>query len=350
MADNSLALTTAKLVQVVPNLMRSQKFLLDRFFPNIVEADTEEIAIDIEVGLRRMSPFVSPLMQGKLVEARGFRTDRFRPAYVKDKRVPDLRRPVRRQMGERIGGGDLTAGEREMINVQYEMEDQVDMIDRRLEWMAAQVLATGTVTVAGEGYPTTLVDFGRDPTLTTALTGSDRWGQTLNAQSRDVNIVGQLTDFQSRVLKGSGATTTDIVFTPGAWKKFLMAEGPQGQIYYPRMGEAGAINIGTNVQRGGVDMGHFGQFNLWLYNDWYIDDNGVQQPMIPDGYIIMSGPDMMGTRAFGMIMDPAFNYQPMAYAPKTWLENDPGQRFMLMQSAPLVIPSRVNAAIAVKVL
>ena len=348
MADNSLALTTAKLVQVVPNLLRSQHFLLDRFFPNIVEADTEEIAIDVEVGLRRMAPFVSPLVQGRLVEARGFRTDRFRPAYVKDKRAPDLRRPIRRSIGERIGG-EITPAEREMINIQYELEDQVDMVDRRLEWMAASALTTGTVTVAGEGYPTTLVDFGRDPSLTFALYGSNQWGQTLNPAGRDLNIVGQLTDFATLVLKGSGASVTDVVFTPKAWKKFLMAEGVQGQIYFPRLGEAGAINNATNVQRGGVSMGVFGQFNLWLYNDWYVDENNVQQPMIPDGYILMSGPDMMGTRVFGLIVDPAFNYQPMAYAPKTWLQDDPGQRIMLMQSAPLVIPSRVNAAVAVKV-
>ena len=71
-------------------------------------------------------------------------------------------------------------------------------------------------------------------------------------------------------------------------------------------------------------MGRWGQFNLWLYNEYYVDDNGYEQPMLPDGYILISGPDMMGTRAFGMIIDPAFNYQPMAYAPKTWLNEDPG--------------------------
>ena len=349
MADNSISLTTAKLVAVVPTLIRGQHFLLDRYFPNIVEADTEEIAIDVEIGLRRMAPFVSPLVQGKLVEARGFRTDRFRPAYVKDKRAPDLRRPVRRQIGERIAGGDYTPAQREIININYELEDQIDMVDRRLEWMAANAMTTGMVTVAGEGYPTTVVDFGRDPSLTFALYGSNQWGQTLNAAGRDVNIVGQLTDFATLMLKGSGAGATDVVFTPKAWKKFLMAEGTQGQIYFPRLGEAEAINNATNVQRGGVRMGAFGQFNLFLYNDWFIDENNVQQPMIPDGYILMSGPDLMGTRAFGLIMDPAFNYQPMAYAPKTWLSEDPGQRLMLMQSAPLVIPTRVNAAVAVKV-
>ena len=67
----TIAYTTAKLVQVVPSLIASQNFLLDRFFGGIVESDTEEVAIDVDVGLRRMSPFVSPLVEGKLVEQGG---------------------------------------------------------------------------------------------------------------------------------------------------------------------------------------------------------------------------------------------------------------------------------------
>lgn len=39
----------------------------------------------------------------------------------------------------------------------------------------------------------------------------------------------------------------------------------------------------------------------------------------------------------------------MAYAPKTWVSEDPAQRFLLMQSSPIIIPSRVNAAMAITV-
>lgn len=196
----TIAYTTAKLVQVVPSLIASQNFLLDRFFGGIVESDTEEVAIDVDVGLRRMSPFVSPLVEGKLVEQKRFVTNKFKPAYIKDKRAPDLRRPVRRSIGERIGG-ELTAGEREMVNLEAEMTDQVDMVNRRLEWMASSALTTGTITIAGEGFPTTLIDFGRSPTLTIALTGANKWGATTNDQGRDTNIVGQIDAFGTRILK-----------------------------------------------------------------------------------------------------------------------------------------------------
>src|SRR5476649_1894446 len=130
---------TNTLIQVVPNLKTAQQFLLDKFFPNIVTSDSEKVSIDIDVGKRRMAPFVSPLVEGKLVEQRRVQTNQFKPAYIKDKRAPDLRKPVRRQIGERIGG-ELTGALREAANLEAEMSDQVDMIDRRLEWMAASAL------------------------------------------------------------------------------------------------------------------------------------------------------------------------------------------------------------------
>jgi hypothetical protein len=57
MSGQMTVFTTATLAQVVPNLKRAQKFLLDKFFPNIVESQTEE-DIDVDIGKRRMAPFV----------------------------------------------------------------------------------------------------------------------------------------------------------------------------------------------------------------------------------------------------------------------------------------------------
>lgn len=345
MAD-SLTYTTAEIVQVVPNLKTSQNFLLDRFFPNVVEYDTEEVAIDIDVGLRRMSPFVSPLVEGKLVEQRKFVTNKYKPPYIKDKRAPDLRKPIRRAIGERIGGGEMTGEERMMVNLEAEMADQVDMVNRRLEWMAASALTTGTVTIAGDGFQTALIDFGRSAVLTIALSGANKWGNTVNAQGRDTNIVGQIDAFGTRILKMSGAVATDIVFTNSAWTRFLQAEGVQGAIQYPTLAVDGnSLNPGSQIKKGAIYKGKWGQYDLWLYNDWYIDAANVEQPMLADGSIIMSGPDLGGTRAFGMIIDPRFAYRAMAYAPKTWIQDDPAQQILMMQSAPLVIPSRVNACL-----
>lgn len=342
---------TSALVQVVPNLKTSQNWLLDKFFPNIVESNTEEVAIDVDVGLRRMAPFVSPLVEGKMVESRKYQTNTFKPAYIKDKRAPDLRKPIRRQIGERIGG-EYTAAEREMLNIQFEMADQIDMINRRLEWMAASALTTGTVTVTGEGYETKVVDFARSAALTITLSGSDKWPLTVAFGTTNTQPSDDIEDWQTQFLKESGSVPTDIVFTNKSWKAFrLDTTIKDNAITFPALSPFGnQINAGAQIQKGAVYKGRWGNFDLWLYNDWFIDPlDNKEKPMIPDGAVIMSSADLMGTRAFGVIMDPAFNYGPMAYAPKSWLIEDPAQRLLLMQSAPLVIPSRVNASLCATV-
>ncbi|PQQ22316.1 major capsid protein, partial [Photorhabdus hindustanensis] len=221
MSNNISIYDTNVLVQVVPNLMTSQNFLLDRFFPNVITEDTEKVSIDVDVGKRRMAPFVSPLVEGKVVESRQYQTNTFKPAYIKDKRAPDFRKPIRRQIGERIGG-EYTAAEREMLNLQFEMADQIDILNRRLEWMAANALVKSQITVVGEGFPATVIDFGRSSNLTITLSGSDKWPLKVAAGVTNTQPSDDIESWQTLILKESGSVPTDLVFTPSSWKAFRL--------------------------------------------------------------------------------------------------------------------------------
>jgi hypothetical protein len=349
--NNSYIFDTNQMILMVPNLKRAQKFLLDKFFPGLKMSDTEFVSIDVIIGKRRMSPFVSPLVEGKMVEQLRVQTNIFKPPYIKDKRAPDLRRPIMRQVGERIGG-EMSGAQREQANLVFEMEDQVDMLERRMEWMAAQVLAGGTLTVSGEGFPTTLIDYGRSAALTIVKTGTAKWGTAANflADGTDPVPTKDVEHWQRLILKASGAKATDIVFTTTPWELFLNATGVKGVTLYDRFQSYGnKANPGAEIERGAVYKGKWGQYDLWLYNDWYVDDNNIEQPMLTDGTVIMSGPDLMGLRAHGQILDPAFSYAALPFAPKTWVKEDPAQRIIMMQSSPLVIPGRPNASVGATV-
>lgn len=340
---------TNVLAQVVPNLKIAQNFLLDKYFPNIITSDSEYVSIDVDIGKRRVAPFVSPLVEGKLVEQRRIQTNTFKPAYIKDKRVPDLLRPVRRQIGERIGG-EMKGEERMMANLMFEMADQVDMVNRRLEWMAAQVLQTGQLTVTGDGFPTTLIDFGRDSALTTTLTSTNVWDYGVGSTATPAQ---NIETWANLVMKKSGAVVTDLVFGPTAYALFKKDPAVRDAIVLDtlrlRQSTGNDAKLSPMIEHGAAYMGRWGSFDLYVYNDWYVDDSNVEQRMLPDNMVILSGKQLMGTRAFGQIMDPAFNYGPLPYAPKSWLQEDPAQRFLLMQSSPLVIPSRVNASFSATV-
>ena len=75
-----------------------------------------------------------------------------------------------------------------------------------------------------------IIDFGRDSALSVALSGSGKWGVSanFNTDGKDPVPTADLEVWQALILKKSGATVTDIVFTTTPWQKFLNAEGVQG--------------------------------------------------------------------------------------------------------------------------
>jgi hypothetical protein len=340
---------TNLLVQVVPNLKLAQTFLLDTFFPMLTMSDSEFVSIDVDIGKRRLAPFVSPIVEGKLVEQRRIQTNSFKPPYIKDKRAPDLLRPVRRMIGERIGGS-MSPIERMQANIEFEMTDQIDMIKRRMEWMAAQCLLNGTLTITGDGFPSVTIDFGRASALSITLAGNAMWdsGNVAAVPAFNIDLWANL------VLKYSGAVVTDIVFTPTPWNYFIADQKIRDAVIFDtsrlRDISKNNVNIASQPKHGGQYKGNWGGYDLWVYNDWYVrDSDNSEQRMMPDGTVIMGSAQILGNRAHASIIDPEFNYQALPFAPKTWVMPDPAQRYILMQSAPLTIPSRVNACLAATV-
>lgn len=120
--------------------------------------ESEEIHFDVDQSKPRIAPFVSPLVAGRVVDQEGFSTQSFKPAYVKDKRRFDANTPIKRLIGEKIGGS-LPASRRMEAAVNRSLRNQLENLTRREEVMATEALLSGRVTVSGEDYPTQVVDF-----------------------------------------------------------------------------------------------------------------------------------------------------------------------------------------------
>ena len=353
MDESALVYNTATLIGVVATLLQPSSFLLDKFFPNIIEFETEEVAVDVEIGKRRLAPYVSPLVPGKVVEGRRLQTNLFKPAYVKPKTPLDPRRPIRRAIGERIGG-EMSPIEREQANVQFELEDHQQMHTRRGEWAAAQALQNGSVVISGDGFADTTVDFGRHASLTLALSGTAVWGHAshLDVNGLDTKPVTDVNTWCTTMLKVSGAVVTDMVFTPSAYNLFIQARDINGAKLYPVLnpGSGNAINPAVAPVQGAVYQGRWGNKDIWVYNDWYVDPiTDVEYPILDDGNLLLVSSQVQGTRSYGLIIDPEIGYPAMAIAPKSWTVPDPAQRFLMTQSAPIMVPFRPNASMRVKV-
>ncbi len=56
-----------------------------------------------------------------------------------------------------------------------------------------------------------------------------------------------------------------------------------------------------------------------------------------------------GTQMFGAILDPMNDYGAARYFAKNWIDQDPAGEFVMTQSAPILVPKRVNATLAATV-
>lgn len=333
--------STNVLARVVADLRAPASFLLDRFFGEVQTETSEEIHFDVENKKRRLAPFVSPVVAGKVVQSNGFTTSTFKPAYVKDKRVFDAGRPLKRSAGEQIGGS-LDPMERMQRLLAQELSDQLDMLTRRMEVMAAEALRTGGVTITGDMYPTVNVNFGRAGANTITLAGAARWGQA------GIKPLDLLQDWALAVAKASGSKPTEVIMDVDAWKVFSADTTVQKLL--DRFRGRDELRTVAALGEGGNFMGSVGDFDIYLYAGWYIDDAGNEQPILPSGTVLMGSGQIEGVRAFGAIRDEEAGYQALPYFPKSWVEKDPAVRILLMQSAPLVVPYRVNASLAATVL
>lgn len=337
--------STQVLSKVVERLRTPPSFLLDTFFPNVQTSDKEEILFDVTDSKPRISPFVSPLLPGKVVDSGGYRTKSFKPAYVKDKRRFDANIPYKRVAGETIGGS-LSPSQRYERALATTLTDQLDNLTRREEVMAAEILRTGKVVVSGDGYPAQTVDFGRDSELTKALSGSATW------ESSGVNPLDNLEDWAIAIQDKSGVVAKTVVMDPKAWKVFRSNETVQKYLDI-RRGTSNSLNIDPSVRSEDVKaryVGAIGDFDIYVYNDTYINDNGETAKLLPDKTVLLGSKDgLEGTRCYGAIHDEKANWTATRYFTKSWLEEDPSVRWLLLQSAPLVVPYRPNASMCVTI-
>jgi hypothetical protein len=337
--------STTKLLGMLSAIDRPRRFLLELFFPEEVTFDTEEIGFDKLERARRLAPFVSPLVEGRVQRLRGGEVRTFTPAYVKPKHPITPNALLKRRPGESLNGS-LSPEERRSRIIEQTLQDQDDQISRREEWMAARFLLTGKIVVEGEDYPKQEVDFLRASGHTLALTGGDRWGQT------GVKVLDSLRTWGATVANASGYNPRVVIMDPLA-ANLVLADAEIKEILDNRRQAGGQMQFAGAVTAAPGEevayLGTVGQFEFYQYQQVYKDEAGVSQKMMPDNTVIMGSPSgVQGVRAYGAIQDLAA-LRAMSRFPKMWQVNDPSIELLMTQSAPLPVPREPDATLCATV-
>jgi len=340
---------TAVLTRTVNRLDKQPPlFLLNLCFNLVQFSENERIYFDVEKIRPRIAPFVAPHLPGKIIEEIGYDTQDFKPAYVKPKTRLDPKGALKRVMGEALTG-NLSPEERQLIRLNRAIDDHTLMLNRREEVMVSEALRTGKTTVAGDGFATVLVDFKRDASLTVALAGNDKWNVVHDDSDPNTDL-----ETMSGLSQSLGAGTTPwVIMAPDAWaamRKRLAQRGelpPLGQ--FPRT-SGSVFEIGPQLMEKVQYIGKIGAFEIWTYDDVYLDDAGVAQHMMPSGTVIGVSPaNLEGTRCYGLIEDEKSGLKSERFFMKSWFEEDPPVRWLMSQSAPLPVPYRPNSSWCLKV-
>lgn len=338
---------TADLLGVLRITPVESSYWLDNFFGTVRQFDTAEIMFDKLKTVRRLAPFVSPVVQGRVMKSRGFETKAFTPAYVKPKHIVDPNRQFNRRPGEVPGMGSSTPQARWNAAIAENLAEERNAIVRRENWMAAMAIIHGSVTVTGEDYPTQVVDFGRDAGLSVTLTSTARWGESAADPLANIAALRKL------AFEKSGAPITRLTMGLDAFDLFFADTKVQALLKGQEIGNIARTSDSTLSALGspgqpfefrGILQGANGQGRLevFTYNEQYEDENDETQSIMSSLDVVGTGNNIRGTRCYGAIRDKRAGLQALPIFPKMWDQEDPSLTYTMTQSAPLMVPTNID--------
>src|SRR5690625_3962512 len=89
-------------MQAIERMIYIRTYLKNTIFGNISTFTTEHVDIDYYKGRRKMAPFVSPRIAGRVMDRQGYTTKTFKPATIKPTRVQTGEDLSKRSMGENV--------------------------------------------------------------------------------------------------------------------------------------------------------------------------------------------------------------------------------------------------------
>ena len=336
--------TRTMLGVVQDNEKKAKTFLRDRYFSNRVTFNTTKIDIDlVGPGKRKLAPFVNPKIGGIVVERDGYKTNSYEAPEVSPMRVTVAEDCLKRSPGETVYSAKSPA-QRAAEILGKDLSDLDDMITRREETMCAEALFTGKVTVNGEGYsevinywPTESAD---QPKTTLATPWSDA----------NADVFADLRAARRHVIQQSGVAPTELICSNATVEAMLARLIASGKELDLRRVDMGAIDP-QHLPGGVTYWGYLkdSALDIYSYDEWYLDEEGNEVPMVPENVALLASPNVHTTLAYGMVAlykdgeNSAPHFYEGARIPDSWVQRaNPAGRIVQIKSRPLPIVNQVN--------
>ncbi len=345
MSDPTIQFTPREMLAMMKQFPRPTDFLSSLFVKIRNMTNKTHIEIDKVIGNQVAAGYVSRQAGPNVVGKAGFNTLMHVAPYLYEQ-IPI--KPS--DLDVRAAGSDVYANPMDFYAARYStwLGQLEDRFIRTEEQQVAEALLTGKVVVAGKGVAYE-VDFGQDGTHIKDVSGSTPWDTTGNFLDNIQAWVQQIDDTGApgpNVLVGSSSAMRAAIDDDEVQALMDNRRVERGEINPRLIREQRATYLG-NLRGIGFDL------DLYSYQGMYQDistGTAVTKRYITDKWVIL------GSTA----ADVRFHYAKIENFktgdfmgkrfPNNWESPDGKNRFLTMESSPLVGLHQTNAFIAAKVL
>ena len=330
--------TTREMMEAIDQTPPVRTFLQRTFFPGDQTHVSEKVEFDVRKGKRVMAPFVSPRIGGKVITRQGFHTNSFSTPKLAPERPLTIDDISSRAIGESVYS-QRTPEERENELLSKDMTDLEEAIARRKEWMCRQVLYEGKIDVVDEEDGVDIqIDFGFTNII--MLGGDEDWALAT------VNPLPVLRDTRKKIIKATGKAPDIMIFASDVIETFITNPfiekamnvlNMKNVVIEPRVVDPALTFYGRIAE---LDM------DIYTYDEWFLNDEGEDEAMIPAGTVLMGHSDGEGQVEYGAVTqmgDKKFVTYEGRLVPKQNADETDVVQLLRMTSRPLPRPFDVDS-------
>lgn len=347
---------THTLLASLERVKPASSFLRDRYFPTNEETDifiTNDVLVEYKEGSRKIAPFVAPRKGGVTMVRQGYEVNKYEPPCIAPRRgltIDDLKKKA---FAEAILP-KATPEERQRVLLMKDMVELSDMITRREEQMAGEVMQTNGCIMKHIADDVTAADemsiqfySGEENPATYTPTGN--WEKDYTGILKDLTVMARMLTMHGLPATDlvCGADAADMLMNNTEIQKLLDIRNFNiGRVDPKTLPEGASLICTLNVLGRNIDV--------FCYDEQYRDLDGTSKPYIDPKNVILTAPGA-GRTAYGAVNqveqeDHEMHTHRGRRVPKYLSDPDHNTRSITVTSCPLMIPNAKNPFICAKVL
>lgn len=331
--------STANLQRALEISFVPQDFIWKTFFKETNKSQNKFIIVDKKYDSRRLGVFVSPLLEGAVIEKKGYFTDVLEPPYMKMKRITDAYNLLTRPIGQNPYAPVKSPRAQALEHLGEDTAHLKLRVMRTIEKMCNDVLLTGKLSIQGHG-----IDKSYDYLLPAAnqfAVGAEIAVAWVNTTA---DILGDIEDAGDLIMKNLGVMPNITVMGRNVYKAFRQNEDIRALLDNRRV-MLGQMDISI-LPKGVNYIGNIGEMDFYVYTEYYENEAGALVNMFDPDKCVVTSTDLRASVDYGAIEDLEFGGTvPMEMFLKSELRFDPSAQVLLLQSSPLPIHHQMDGVV-----